>query len=359
MSYRKNFKRTIKTDYKGSIHVSYSPGDEKHSPDINVTYVGEHTRETFNGTGKFFIRDYAEEDVDVQIDVDTTPFDESISDCNDDVNGLTASVGAMNAAQCVSIKENTDKISKTLIDGFFNTVRTDLSTQRAELEQAIEARLLLLRQQAASLKEKQQTMENDYARTTARYQKLFSDLNNELSVRIHEVDQPVFNLVKEIDVQSDRMLHTDMVQTVVTMSKESSILQAQISAATVKNHALEAMGKAHSFLTSKAHSERTILNTTIEGTGEDKYLVPVCYMQTESEKLHVDQKCLVPEYYSRNSDIEEKLCDTLDEYEFPEQTEPENEQIKSYIQNEIVQGIPGNDSHSNRVRAMINKMLNK
>lgn len=340
MSYSRRFSRTVAVPYSGSMTVSY-PASE-HGGSKTVYY---------NGT--------AYEEVEVDINVDTTPFDISVADCNDDVNGLTASVGAMNAAQCVSIKENTDKISKTLIDGFFHTVRTDLSTQKAELEQVIEARLLLLRQQAASLKEKQQTMADDYARTTARYQKIFSDLNNELSVRIHEIDQPVFNLVKEADSQSDRMLHTDMVQTVVTMSKESSILQAQISAATVKNHALEAMGKAHSFLTAKAHSERTILNTTIEGNGKDKYFVPVCYIQTESEKLHVDQKCLVPEYYSRNSDIEERLCNTLDEYEFPEQTDPENEQIKSYIQNEIVQGIPDNDSHSNRVRAMINKMLNK
>lgn len=359
MSYRKTFDRTVRADYKGHIYVNYRPGDQNHSPEILVEYNGEHTRETFSGTGNFYIYDYAEEDVEVQIDVDTTPFDVSVANCNNHVNGLTASVGAMNTAQCIAIAENADKVSKSIIDGFFHSVRTDLSTQKAELEQIIEAKLLLLRQQALSLKEKQQTMADDYARTTARYQKIFSDLNNELSVRIHEIDQPVFNLVKEVDIQSDRMLHTDMVQTAVTMSKESSILQAQISAATVKNHALEAMEMAQNFLTSKAVSERTIHDTTIEGSGEDKYLIPVCFMRTASDK-DIVQKCIVPEYYSKNNEsLQNRLCDTLEEYEFPIQTESEIEQLQSYVQTEMANKISGADNHSARVRDMINKMLNK
>lgn len=359
MSYRKTFGRTVRADYKGRIHVNYRPGKQNEDPTILVEYDGEHTKKTFIGTGNFYINDYAEEDVEVQIDVDTAPFDASIANCNDNVNGLTASVGAMNTAQCIAITENADKVSKSIIDGFFHTVKTDLSTQKTELKQVIEARLLLLRQQAASLKEKQQTMADNYARTTAIYQKIFSDLNNELSVRIHKVDQPVFNLVKEVDVQSDRMLHTEMVQTAVTISKESSVLQAQISAATIKHHALEAMNMAQKFLTSKAISEQTIRNTTIEGSGEDKCLIPVCFMRTESDK-EIDQKCLIPEYYSKNDDkLQNNLCDALETYDFPVQTDYETEQLQSYIQTEMINKIAGDDIHSGRVRDMINKMLNK
>lgn len=340
MSYNRRFTRRIAVPYSGSMTINYPASENGGSKTVY-----------YDGT--------AYEDVEVEIHVDTSPFDASVANCNDHVNGLTASVGAMNTAQCIAITENADKVSKSIIDGFFHAVRTDLSTQKAELEQIIEARLLLLRQQTASLKEKQQTMAADYARTTARYQKIFSDLNNELSVRIHEIDQPVFNLVKEVDTQSDRMLHTDMVQTVITMSKESSVLQAQISAATIKNHALEAMGMAQNFLTSKAISERTIRDTTIEGSGEEKYLIPVCFMRTESDK-NIDQKCLVPEYYSKNDDnLQNRLCDTLEEYEFPVQTDSETEQLQSYVQTEMANKIAGDDTHSVRVRDMINKMLNK
>ena len=136
-------------------------------------------------------------------------------------------------------------------------------------------------------------------------------------------------------------------------------LQAQISAATIKNHALEAMGMARSFLTSKAISERTIRDTTIEGSGEERYLIPVCFMRTESDKS-IDQKCLVPEYYSKNDDnLQNRLCDTLEDYEFPVQTDSETEQLQSYVQTEMANKIAGDDIHSVRVRDMINKMLNK
>ena len=341
MSYRKSFNRTISVPYHGTVTVDYP-----------ASKTGGSKRVSYNGT--------AYEEVVVDIDVDTTPFDASVANCNDHVSGLTASVGAMNLAQCAAIKNNAEKVSKSIIDGFFHTVRTDLSTQKAELEQKVETRLLLLRQQAASLKEKQEKMAADYARTTARYQKIFSDLNNELSIRIHEIDQPVFNAAKDIDEQSDRMLHTDMVQTAVTMSRETSILQAQINAATVKRHALEAMNQAKNFLISKATSERTIQESFIDGSGEDGYLVPVCYMSTDSGKEGTKQKCVMPDYYShKDRNLEEQLCQSLKDVDFAHASKTEDEQLKSYVQTEIAQRITGDDSHSERVRTMINKMFNR
>lgn len=341
MSYSRRFNRRVSVPYSGTITVSYPPSQN-----------GGVKTASYSGT--------AYEDVEVEIHVDTTSFDASVANCNGHVNGLTASVAAMNTAQCVSIAENAEKVSKTLIDGFFHTVRTDLSTQRAELEQTIQARLLLLRQQAATLKEKQKTMAEDYARTTARYQKLFTDLNNELSVRIHQVDQPVFDVVREADTQSDRMLHTDMVQTAVTMSKESSMLQAQIGAATVKHHALESMSQIQGFLSTKAATERTLVQACVEnGAGDESYLVPVCFMKTESENRLVNRQCVIPDYYrSRNPKLQEELCDRLEDADFHD-GDSGSEQLKSYFQSEIANNIAGNDSHSQRVRDMINKMLNK
>ena len=341
MSYSKTFRRTVSVPYSGSKTVSYPAS--KSGGSITIHYSGT-----------------AEEDVEVNVHVDTTPFDASVENCNAHVNGLTASVGAMNAAQCVAISNNADKVSKTIIDGFFHTVRTDLSAQRAELEQAVEARLALLRQQAASLKEKQKEMAEDYARTTARYQKIFSDLNNELSIRIHEIDQPVFKMVKDIDQQSDRMLHTDMVQTAIAVNKETGLLQAQINAATVKHHALEAMSQAQNFLASKAASERTIQESYIDGSGKDGYLIPVCYMRTDSGREGIGQNCVVPDYYaSKDSKFGERLCQSMGDVNFGKASSAENEQLKSYVQSEMAQKITGNDNHSDRVRAMINKMLNK
>lgn len=341
MSYTESFSRTIAVHYSGTVTVNY-PASEH----------GGSTTASYSGT--------AYEQVDVDIHVDTAPFDASVANCNNHVNGLTASVGAMNTAQCIAIRKNADKVSKALIDGFFHTVRTDMGTQKAELEQVINARLLLLRQQATSLEAIQDTMAEDYARTTARYQKIFNDLNRELSNRIHEIDQPVFKLVEGVEKQNDRMLHTDMVQTVATISKESSVLQAQVNTASVKNHTLQAMTQAQNFLMSKALSDRAIQNTCIDGSGKDGYWVPVCYMKTESENHQVECQCLVPDYLSsRDKDMEYKLCQQLDEMDFNQETETAEEQVKSYVQSEIATHIKGSDPHSMRVKDMINKLLNQ
>ena len=340
MSYRQSFQRTISVPYSGSKSVRVPPSKDGGS--MTVHYEGT-----------------VHENVTVDVNVNTLPFDASVDECSNNVSGLTASVGAMNVAQCAAISENAEKVSKTIIDGFFHAIRTDLSTQRTELEQAVEARLILLRQQAASLRDKQKSMEEDYARTTARYQKIFSDLNNELSIRIHEVDQPIFDMVKDVDGQSDRMLHTDMIQTAITMNKESSILQAQISAATVKNHALQAMSQAQHFLTSKANTEKTINVSCIEGEGDERYFIPVCYMKTESENSRTEKKCYVPDFYSvKDERIAEKFCDRLDDLNFETQ-DSDSEQLTSYLQNEIATHIKNDDPHSVRVRETINKMLNK
>jgi hypothetical protein len=326
--------------YSGSKTVSYPAS--KSGGTLTVSYSGT-----------------ANEDVEVRVDVNTVPFDNSVSTCNNHVNVLTGSVEAMNAAQCLAVTKNADTVSKTIINGFFQTVRTDLGTQKVELQQAVESRLLLLRQQAQMLQAKRQTMETDYARTSARYQKIFEELNKELAVRVHETDQPIFTTVEAIDSQNDRMVHTDMVQNAVTLSKESSQLQAQIAAATVKRHALEAMNRAQDFLASKAETEHTIHETITEGSGEDRYFIPVCYIRTESEHQAVDQKCYVAEYHAHDESLNRGLCKQLADYEFAALSEAENEQVKSYVQTAMDAAIPGDDSHSKRVRAMINKMLNR
>lgn len=340
MSYSRSFIRTVGVPYSGSKTVSYPPS--KNGGSMTVSYSGT-----------------AYEDVEVNVHVDTTPFDASVSNCNSDVNMLTSSVGAMNAAQCLAIENNADKVSKTIINGFFHTVRTDLGTQQVELQQAIEARLLLLQQQSASLLEKRETMTKDYERTTARYRKIFDDLNDELSRRVHELDQPVFDAIGNVDSLNNRMLHTSMIQTASTTSKESSVLQAQIGVATVKKHVLEAMSKVQNFLTSKASSEHTIKDTAIEGNGSDRYLLPVCYVRTESENHQVQKTCYIHKYNLNHVAIEKQLCDILEMYDFPRMPDAEISQVKSYVQTEMFKSIPGDDSHSRRVREMINKMLNR
>ena len=335
MSYKRSFSEKVTIEYSGSVH--YPPSKDGGTM-------------PYSGT--------ASEIVNVNIYVDTVPFDQSVANCNKSVNGLTASVGAMNAAQCLAISENADKVSKTLIDGFFHTVRTDLSTQRAELEQTVDARLMLLRQQTQMLQQKRQEMEDQYARTSARYQKMFEELNNELSARIHAIDENVFRLVRGIGDQSDRMLHTDLVQTTVTLNKENSTAQSRLNVATVKNHALQAIRQAETFLTTKARSEQTMKESIIDGSGNDSYMVPVCFLETADEHRQMNQQCVMPEEYETMRDQVFEKVKTAFSNDSEQMDEQEKQQLQAYLQEEIATNVPGDDSHSSRVRVLINKMFN-
>lgn len=336
MSYSRRFTRQVTIHYSGS--VSYPPsksGGTAH----------------YSGT--------ASENVIVDIEVDTNAFDAGVDSCNNSVNGLTASVGAMNAAQCLAISNNADKVSKTIIDGFFHTVRTDLSTQQAELEQTITARLGLLREQSKLLHKKQEEMQTNYQRTCEYYSKTFKDLNEELSNNIHKLDENVFKFVENVGHQSSRMLHTDMVQNVVTLSRESSAVESALGAATVKQHALQAMTQAQNFLISKANSEQTLRESTVEGTGNDRFFVPVCCIETTDDHRQAQRNCVIPEQYAG---MKQQVTDSMDAGFFDKPSAPmaqqEKMQLQSYMQEEIANRLPDTNQHATRVRELINKMFN-
>lgn len=341
MSYKRTFKKTISVDYRGSHVVSFPPSESG----------GTKTAE-YSGT--------AYEDVYVEIEVETDPFDRSVMNCNNRIGLLTDSVVAMNASQCKTVAENAELISNTIIDGFFQSLKSDISTQRMMLHQTVESRLMLLRQQQKTLLEKKAQMQKDYERTSARYEKIFTDLNNELSSRIHRLDQPVFDLVKEVEHDQARMLESNHIHTAVTHHRESGVAQAHLHSAKIKRDSTEAMAKIYKFLEDKAICDATLRSTTINGSGHDCYYVPALYMTTEAKGGYSESQCIFPKQYEEKEPvIVDMIKEQMSEKDYPDLTDSEKDQLKSYVQNEIRENLPGNDAHANRVKEMINKMLNK
>lgn len=340
MSYTRRFRKRISVPYHGSTTVSYPPSESGGTKSVS-----------YSGT--------AYEDVEVEIEVQTNPFDNSVNDCNNHLDHLTESIVALNAAQCLSIRQNAEKVSSTIIEGFFQSVRSDIATQKMMLEQTVESRLMLLRQQEKTLLEKKDQMEKDYQRTSARYEKLFTDLNNELASRIHKLDQPVFDLVKKVGEEQQRMLGSDFIHTVVTHGSESGMAHAHLNLARVKQDSMDSLHKIYKFLENKAVSDATVRSATVEGKGDDTYMIPVGYIATESANGATQSKCVIPEKYSKDSHMESVIKEKLPKQNFTPDTPQEKERIVSYVQNEISENIKGTDSHSIRVREMINNLLSK
>lgn len=334
MSYTRSFTRPVTVRYSGT--VTYPPSKTGGVRSYSGTTV---------------------ENVTVEVEVNTLPFDASVLHCTQQVTGLTASVVAMNAAQCMTIHDNTQKISKTIIDGFFHSVRTELSTQRAALEQTIAARLMLLRKQAELLREKRSTMERDYQRVSTRYMKIFDDLNDQLHRKIHQIDAPVFALVREVETQSARMLHTDLVQTAFTSERENSLAQAQIGVALMKRHAQTAMGQAQTFLLKQAKSTATLQSVAYSGATSATHCLPVVFMATQSAHS-TQQTCHIAEALTQQlPHLSQQLTAQLQQQQFTKRSNNEQQQIASFLQAQIAQHLSQDDPHTQRVRQMLHRLI--
>lgn len=343
--YNRSFSKQIEIPYSGSVSGSFSYPASQSGGSKSVTLH-------YSGTARDLVH--------VNIHVDTTPFDSSVKNCNGKVNTLTASVGAMNAAQCKSIADNADAVSGTIINGFFQSVRTDLEAQRVELQQAIQARLLLLRQQEQALASIMSNMRKDYARIASKYVKIFNDLNKELSVRIRQADDPVFKVADQVNEQNDRMMRSSLVSSAAVVANEAATLSAQIEVASVKKRASEAMGRAHAFLLQKEVSDANVSVALHNDVGDSEVFVPVCLFEANGDdgkpKLHCELPSAVRDGVKGVTDVVKGLAAGV---KFDKPSAGESAQIKSFFQSEVASRIKGDDPHSARVKSVINSFLAK
>ncbi|MDD2285540.1 MAG: hypothetical protein EOL98_10060 [Negativicutes bacterium] len=332
MSYRRSYRERIAVRYSGSVNYSYPASQNGGSG--SVPYSGVEY-----------------EDVNVYIDVDTEPFDNSIEHCNNNVKLLTGAVVATESAQLVSIDRNAKKVGKTIIDGFFKTIRSEISQQIVELSQKIDAHLLHLHELAKNCVSKKKQMENDYNRLTSRYQKIFEDLNNELSNRIHELDRTVFTLKKDSDAHANRTSKNDLVSTVAVGGSEGSILQAKIYASVAKKSALDTINQSRVFLWKQKKTENTIAHCMLNETFSSKKYIPICYLETVCEKDQINRSVFQPEYIT--PDISKIVIEKMRNQNNIDRDHEKNDQIHRYFNSEVNKAYATDNPHNNRVKERI------
>lgn len=330
MSYRRSFTKRISVYYSGS--VSY-PASERGG---SVSYSG-----------------YAHEDVTVNINVDTDPFDSSIIDCNKDVNMLTGSIVATEVAQVASIKENAQKVGDTIISGFFKTVQSEISQQICELNSRIEATLIHLHELSKRCNGKLLQMQSDYNQLSNRYSKIFEDLNKELENRIFEIDKPTFKFRRNCDLINDRAISNDLVGTVIVSNAENSNLDAKIEASHMKNLACKAINESNRFLLKQKQTETILKNSITDDNNCGTFYAPVCFIQTEEGKI-INKKIYTPDkleaYNNDNliSKIENKNLDNSAQFEL----------LQTNFNNEVSELYKSSNQHDERVKRYITQFFN-
>lgn len=332
MGYRRSFTRRIAIHYSGS--VSY-PASQSGG---NVSYSGT-----------------AYENVTVNIDVATDPFDYSVAQCNTHVGSLTGAVIATEAAQIASIQDNAQKVSRTIVEGFFKTVRSEITQQISELSSKINATLLHLRELAKRCVDKQRQMETDYNRISARYLRIFEELNGELKNRIFELNRPAFVFKAESDENAFRIIGGLQVGPALVTGRESGSLQALISASRNKKQAESMIRKIDTFLTMQKRLDIVLRQCMLSENRKAPIYIPVCYLETSGKEGTVDRRFFQTDYIPEISRL--RLEDSFIGETGMELSLSQAEHIRRFFNREVSDRYTTANPHEMRVREYIARLF--
>jgi hypothetical protein len=295
------------------------------------------------------------EDVSVNIDVDTAPFDSSVANCNSSVNLLTGAVVATEAAQIVSIDKNSKKIAGSIVDGFFSYIRSEISQQVMALSQKIDSHLLHLKELAKSCATKQKQMETDYNRISSRYLKIFDNLNHELENRIFELNKPAFVFKRGSDGHLNRTSENDLVSVVTVFGSEEGELQAKISAAVAKKCALNAIDQSNTFLWKQKKLQSTINRSMLnENMSATKYS-PVCYIETTGEESQTGRNVYQPDCVPEVNKNE--MIENFKSQDWTTVTKGQKDNLQRYFNSEVSNACTRSSQHDERVKDMIVRLF--
>jgi hypothetical protein len=236
--------------------------------------------------------------LDITVDVETAPFDHSVSNCNGSIDVLTGSVAAMNGAQIAAIRETAGNISRSLIDGFFNTINTELSQQIQTQDSAIQAGAGLIAEQGKAVSAQKRVMETDYNRISSRYAALFQNLDDECHKRIYALDKRSFNLARNVQKKLLLEMGANTAAKNVLGIEEESSSKLMLAASRLKRLAHDVLEVLRMYVGQETAIAARIDSFMLDEKIEGKQLEYTPVLWTEEDNLEgggLDKNCYAPE----------------------------------------------------------------
>ena len=288
MSYNERYRAVI--PYSGSVSISYPASQSGGTRTAH--YSGEIP-------------------INVTINVNTHPFDGSVSRFNTSIDALTGSVVAMNAAQCVAIQETAKEVSASLIDGFFGTINTELSQQLQALDSAIKATFGLIAEQGKAVTEKKNQMEGDYNRISSRYLRLFTDLDSECHKRIYALDKQSFTLSEKVQEQLLSESSSNTAAMNLLGIEEVSSSKTLVFISSINRRALEVLRTLHSYINQESDINSLVNSLLVdeEIDGNISLCIPIVWIESDMpESNTVKHESFIPDFVDeqRKQSITEK-----------------------------------------------------
>ncbi len=169
--------------YREYVHVHYTQAVSVHYP---ASQSGGST------TGYATIDEQVP--VDIQIHVDTDPFDSSVGNHANNVDFLTSAVVGMKTSQLNSIRQNSERISNSITNGFYRLIGSEITTQMSENRSALQAKAALVFELAKDIQQKHARMADDINRLKRHYKQVFDTLDEDCRKRVLALDKASFIL---------------------------------------------------------------------------------------------------------------------------------------------------------------------
>lgn len=260
------------------------------SKTITVEYIDHDYRVNGNDVSVYEVTRH--KDIDINVHVDTTPFDASVDDCAGQVNGLTAAIVGFKTANVASKQRATQAIADRTTAGFMQLIEQNINMQTAGLDADMNALAGELMQQCKELDHKHQVMTSDYNRIKNRYTSLFDDLNKELKRRITFLMKPCFDFVKLVKQEQSRRIDSDLLSTATLGSRENESAKIAIQASKVKTNAAALITAAKNYVASRIALDEMIDFVAVPDGQPATYYAPVVLMKAKDEQGEADRVVL-------------------------------------------------------------------
>ena len=219
------------------------------------------------------------------------------------INGTTAAVVGMRAAVIQAEQEAADHVCANVNRGFYTLIQSQISQKVARLKSEVDSQLMKLNQQRKQLLSVRSRMERDYGMICARYMKLFGGLNQNLQLRVFELDKPTIDFaVKDVGTLSNRT--KNLTATVPVAQLESLSMSQRIIASNMKYRGMRAIDSMNRFLSGMKEQDRITHRMLLPLRTEkdaDTVMVPVIVCESNYDRfdnkrvdIEVNRSCLSP-----------------------------------------------------------------
>lgn len=297
-----------------------------------------------------------EEPVYVDVYVESDPFEHSVDHCDNSLHLLQAGIVAAEAAEKKSRIENSKRLGKSLDDGFFQVVNSNLTIQAKEESANAKALVGALYSQQQELLKIKHRMEGDYNLIKSRYVKLFEDYDKELHSRIYALNQRTFRLAEESAKELMRPASSILTAASLIGQKENLSLQTKITASRVKYYASLVITKVKSFIEGQNVLNYRLRNIVSDECRNETYHAPVmCTQMTYGKRseFKVYSSSLVDKNERISTIVEQRL--KAPELNWQEMQTSDHSRITECL-SDYINAAYANSERDRRVSSMIMKL---